>query len=465
MRGIISAAAYLPHRRLDRTTIAAVAGTGGGPGTRTVASYDEDATTLGVEAARLALAPVATRPGALWFSTVSPPYVDKTNATAIHAALHLPHDVLAADLGGAVRSAVAALRIALDSPQPTLVIAADVRTGLPGSADESAGGDAAAALMIGDDTDGDVLAEFLGAGTATREFTDRWRTPGDVRSKQWEDRLSETYYGPLVDKAFADAVAAAGLTADAVAKVVISGMHARSCRSAAKSLGPNVAADDLTRTVGNPGAAQPGLLLTHALEAAEPGQVIALVVLADGADVLLFRTTEAIAAHEAVRPVAAQVAQGAPVTYGRFLTWRGLLTPEPPRRPEPARVSSSAAARNLDWKFGLIGSRDRTSGAIQIPPARVSMSGGAIDDMEPIPLADATGTIAAFTVDRMAWSPSPPVIFAMVDLDRGGRFPVELTDVDVDEVAVGGRVEMTFRRLSTADGIHNYFWKARPVRG
>ena len=93
------------------------------------------------------------------------------------------------------------------------------------------------------------------------------------------------------------------------------------------------------------------------------------------------------------------------------------------------------------------------------------MTGGAIDDMEPIPLADAVGTIAAFTVDRMAWSPSPPVIFAMVDLDRGGRFPVELTDVDVDEVAVGGRVEMTFRRLSTADGIHNYFWKARPVRG
>jgi len=24
---------------------------------------------------------------------------------------------------------------------------------------------------------------------------------------------------------------------------------------------------------------------------------------------------------------------------------------------------------------------------------------------------------------------------------------------------------MTFRRLHSADGIHNYFWKARPVRG
>jgi hydroxymethylglutaryl-CoA synthase len=26
------------------------------------------------------------------------------------------------------------------------------------------------------------------------------------------------------------------------------------------------------------------------------------------------------------------------------------------------------------------------------------------------------------------------------------------------------RVEMTFRRLFTADGIANYFWKARPLR-
>ena len=31
-------------------------------------------------------------------------------------------------------------------------------------------------------------------------------------------------------------------------------------------------------------------------------------------------------------------------------------------------------------------------------------------------------------------------------------------------VAIGDEVEMTFRRLFTADGVHNYFWKARPVR-
>jgi hypothetical protein len=30
-------------------------------------------------------------------------------------------------------------------------------------------------------------------------------------------------------------------------------------------------------------------------------------------------------------------------------------------------------------------------------------------------------------------------------------------------VAIGDRVAMTFRRLLTADGVHNYFWKARPL--
>ena len=80
------------------------------------------------------------------------------------------------------------------------------------------------------------------------------------------------------------------------------------------------------------------------------------------------------------------------------------------------------------------------------------------------PLADVLGTIVTYTVDRLAYSPSPPVVFAVVDFDGGGRPPVELTDVDADDVAIGGRVEMTFRRLFTADGIHNYFWKARPVR-
>ena len=130
--------------------------------------------------------------------------------------------------------------------------------------------------------------------------------------------------------------------------------------------------------------------------------------------------------------MAEQIAAATDLSYGTFLTWRGMVTPEPPRRPEPARVSSSAAWRNEAWKFGFVGSQDRTSGAIHLPPSRVSMRGGAVDDMDPVGRADTEATIATYTIDRLAYSPSPPIVFAVVDFDGGGRFPVELTDVDPD---------------------------------
>ena len=85
--------------------------------------------------------------------------------------------------------------------------------------------------------------------------------------------------------------------------------------------------------------------------------------------------------------------------------------------------------------------------------------------MEPAPMSDAIGTIATFTLDRIAYSPSPPIAFAVVDFEDGGRLPMELTDVDAASLEMGQQVEMTFRRLFTADGLHNYFWKARPIRG
>ncbi len=460
-RGILAAAGYVPHGRLDRAEISSFVGSGGGKGTRSVAWYDEDTTTLGVEAARLAKrsAP-GVSPAALFFSTVSPAYVDKTNATGVAAALRLDSDVLAADFGGAQRSAVGALLAALRGSGPVLTVAADTRSGLPGGGDEASGGDAGSALLIGDDADGPLLAEYLGSASLSEEFTDRWRTPGDVRSKLWEERFGETVYVPLGERAWREALKNAELEADAVDQVIVTGLHSRAVRVLTGKIGvKEKLVDDLSGSVGNTGSAHPALLLAATLEAASPGQVIALVVLADGADVLLFRAGPA-AGEAALRSVAGQVAAGTTVPYGKFLSWRGALTVEPPRRPEPARMSASAAARNEDWKYAFAGRRDPVSGNPQLPPLP---TGG-----EPVPMSDVPATVATFTIDRLAYSPSPPIVFAVLDFDGGGRYPAEITDVKEADIAtdvvVGARVEMTFRRLSTADGIHNYFWKARPLR-
>jgi 3-hydroxy-3-methylglutaryl CoA synthase len=468
VRGIIGAAGYVPYWRLDRSQIAATFGSGGGKGTRAVASYDEDTTTMGVEAARLALksAPGAD-PQALTFATAAPAYLDKTNATAIHAALRLDSDVAAFDFGGAIRSSVGALRAALRPGSPVLVVSADIRDGQATSAEESAGGDAAAAVIVGSDEDAPVIAELLGVGTATDEFIDRWRTPGDRRSKVWEERFGETKYVPLGEQAWNAALKAAELSADQVDRLIVTGPHGRAVRALAPKLGvdKDKLVDDLAATVGYTGTAHVGVLLTSALEQAKAGDVIGVLSLADGADALIFRATDALASWKPARTVAAQIDARNDVTYGKFLAWRGEVSLEGPRRPEPGRISASISGRREDWKYGFVGSKDRSSGAVHLPPARVSMKGGAVDDMEPAPMSDELGTISAFTIDRIAYSPSPPIVFAVVDFDGGGRSPVELCDVDADAIEMGDRVEMTFRRLYTADGIHNYFWKARPIRG
>jgi hydroxymethylglutaryl-CoA synthase len=472
--GILGWGVHLPHWRLDRTTIAAVARTGGGRGTRAVASFDEDATTMAVAAGRAALASAPAAPASLWFATVAPPYLDKTNATAIHAALRLDRTVPAYDAVGSTRSAVGIVRTALAlataGAGPVLAVAADLRTGRPGSADESVGGDGAAALLVGSSAEGPVLAELVAGGSATEELLDRWRTPGDPTSKVWEERFGETRYVALATDAWNDALKAAGLrgpnaeggmSAAQVDRVIVTGSHERGAASVAKALGltPDPVVAEVAAAVGNTGAAHPALLLAAVLEDAGPGETIAQIVLADGAEVLLWRTTEALAAYRAGRthPVVAVRDQlaGGTLAYGTYLAWRGFLPVEPPRRPEPARPSASAARRSDAWKYGFVGS-ERDDGSVHLPPSRL--------DQHARPMADAVGTIVTFTVDHLAYSPNPPVVFAVVDFDGGGRLPVELTDVEAGEVAIGQRVEMTFRRLFTADGIHNYFWKGRPLQ-
>jgi hydroxymethylglutaryl-CoA synthase len=467
---IVAYGPYIPSWRLDRRAIAAALGSGGAKGTRAVASYDEDSTSMAVEAARAALAaaPEGWAPELLLFATSTPAYLDKTNATAVHAALGLREATGAYDVAGSARSGSGALRLARSSSAPSLVVLADVRTGLPGGGDESAGGDAAVAFAFGGAAStGPALVEALGEASSSGEFLDRWRRPGDTSSRVWEERFGEAAYVPLARSAITDALKAAGITADAIDHLVVTGLHARAVRSVTGWIGARREApvDDLGATVGNTGTAHPGLLLASALDRAEPGAVIVVVHLADGADVTVYRAAEALTAYRGrqVTTVADQVAAGREgLAYASFLTWRGMITREPPRRPDPPSPAAPPSLRHQGWKFGFEASRCEVCGTRHLPPARVCMECHTADRMATERLADVEGTVATYTVDRLAFSLAPPVLAAVIDFDGGGRFQCEMTDVDPAEVAIGSRVRMTFRRLYTAtSGVHDYFWKAR----
>ena len=346
---------------------------------------------------------------------------------------------------------------------------ADLRTGLAGGAEERDTGDGGVAFLCGPDG---AVAELIGRGAASDEFLDRWRVPGEVDSHVWEERFGEEMYVPLAREAFADALKSAGVTENDVDHAIVAGLHARAVKAVTAGLGvakENVA-PDLTVSVGNLGAAQAGLALADVLERAVPGQVIVVLSLADGADALVLRTTEALtAAQEARRAarvptVAEQVASGRDdLSYAAFLTWRGQLHREPPRRPDPERPGAPIVRRSEGWKYAFAASTCTACGFRHMPPTRACLSCRAIDQMRPERLADVGGTVATFTIDHLAFSLSPPVIGVIVDFDGGGRYRCELTDARPDELSIGDRVAMTFRRIYTADGVHNYFWKARPA--
>src|SRR6185436_7523987 len=370
MRGIVSYGAYLPYWRLERKSIAEALGSAAGTGTRAVASYDEDTTSLGVEAGRAALRGASVVPQALYFATSDPAYLDKTNATAIHAALDLPTSAFAVDVVGSVRSAVGAMRAARDARTPALAVLSDIRTGLPGGGDEREGGDGAAAFLFADDAaDARVWAEPLGGASATAEFLDRWRLPGDPASRQWEERFGEHAYVPLGEAALTEALKQAGVTAPAITRLIVAGPHGRAVKRVAAAAGvkKEAIADDFLASIGNAGAAHAGLMFAAALDGAKADDVVAVVSLADGADASVWRLTGA--AH---RPsgVAAQLAGGGRVSYPTFLSWRGFLKREPPRRPDPQAPEAPPARRAEAWKFGFTGSRCQACGARHLPPQR-----------------------------------------------------------------------------------------------
>jgi hydroxymethylglutaryl-CoA synthase len=459
--GILRYGSYVPYFRLTRAAI------GAGKGERAVASYDEDSVSMAVEAAR-----DAVRGGValdtILFATLSPPYAEKLNTATIQAALDLPQEVSSAELGGSSRMGLGALLLGLDiasAGRRTLVCAGDVVVGAPGGARESQGGDAAVAFVTGGD--GEAIARLVGRASATIEILDVWRLPEERFGRQWEERFTADTMAAAITDTAKRALDSAAVAPSSLSTVILDGTNPRSMAGLPKALGlePGQLADPLSASVGRAGTAHVGLLLARALDGAQPGDRILVVCEADGADALVFEVTPAIKDLPPVRAVDRWIASKRnDLAYNTYLKWRGVLPFEPPRRPDPERPAAPPMRRHERWKLAFVGSRCTKCQAGHLPPQRVCVKCGAVDQMRDERFADTSCRVATYTLDHLAYSLQPPVVAAFVDYEGGGRFSCELTDVAPKDVAIGNNLEMTFRRLFTAQGVHNYFWKARPGR-
>jgi hydroxymethylglutaryl-CoA synthase len=297
---------------------------------------------------------------------------------------------------------------------------------------------------------------------------DVWRNPEDRFIKQWEGRfiLGEGYTAQM-KAAVKGVLKKYNLKPENIAKVVFPAPDARTHQGLVKSLGfsPEQAQDPLLASVGFCGAAHPLLMLAAALEQAKPGDLLLLTAYGDGADALLFKTTDAVCANPAAKTVQSFLEKKMMFSsYARFLSYRGILEAQPG---EPFRLLPSATAtwRETNTSLRLHASRCNFCGTAAYPIQRVCFNCRTRDDFDEIRLSDKQATVFTFTRDNLAGRSDDPVLIQTVaEFDGNIRFYGLMTDFEPTESKIGMRVEPTFRRLYEGAGFHNYFWKLRPIR-
>ena len=437
-----------------------------------MANFDEDSVSMAVAAAIDCLNGTEREEiDGLLFATTTPPYAEKQCASIIATALDLRRDIFTADITDVLRAGTTALKSALDSvaagsAKNVLVVASDNRQGAPKGEAERNSGDGAVAFIISEDA---VIAEQAGSYTITENMMDTWRSAGDQFVRSWEDRFAiEEGLERIMGEAVSGFMEKEGVSVKDVAKLALYSPDARRHGQLARHLGfqPEQVQDPLFGRMGNTGAAFPLMLLAGALEDGSPGQLLLTVAYGDGSDVLGFRTTSKIGERGHGLGVSGFLDSGQVLdSYETYAKWRNVwLTDSSSRRPDPQSPSVTALWRESDQNIKFHGGVCNQCGYVQYPPQRVCVECQSRDDSTPIRLSDKLGTVFTYSLDYLAGTVDTPLAVVVVDFEPGGRVLCMMTDREVGEVQIGMPVQMSFRKLRVVNGIHNYYWKAVPLR-
>jgi hydroxymethylglutaryl-CoA synthase len=478
--GILAYGAYLPQLRLQRSSIAAAhcwfdPSLGGlGHGERTMGAWDEDSNTMAVEAARVCLAHGdRSRIEGLYLGSTSFPFLDRQNAVLVGEALRLNGDLQTFDLAGSQRAGTSALMAALKGAamgEQGLVIGSDKRRTKAASTAEMSYGDGAAAVLVGE---GDVVAELVGSHTRSIDFIDHFRTQQSEFDYQWEARwIRDEGLLKIVPDAVHALLQNSDIGAGSIDHFCCPVGSASEQKALARKLGIRAEAlqDTLASQCGNTGAAHALLMLVGALEVAKTGKLIMVLGFGQGCDVLLFRTTAALAKLPESSGLKACLANGREEhNYFKFLAFNGLLTMEHGLRAETDKNTGlSTAYRNRELTTGFVGGKCSACGTVQIPatPICVNPQCASVGTQLPHPFADASAVLNSYTADRLTYSLNPPAYYGMIQFAQGGRIMIDFADVvPAQGLAVGMPMRMVFRvrDYDHKRGFRRYYWKAAPI--
>lgn len=475
--GILGYGAHIPRTRISRTAIFDAVGWAQpalkayAKGARAFAAWDEDAITMGVEAARGALADSGV-PDALAFASTTAPFLDRQNAGVIAAALDLPPATHCYDFAGSQRAGLSAiLPLVQERSARTLVVASDKRPVKAASALEMLAGDGAAAMLVGA---GAPLAVIEGVNAVYGDFVDHYRTAASGVDYALEERwYREAGLGTLAPAAIGPLLERCGLRAEAVDRFIAPLANPALARAVAEAAGvrPDALADPLFDDCGHTGCAHPLLMLAAALDSAGPGEKILVAAFGQGCDAMLLTATDRLADAPA-RGAALQALarRRTEENYARFLAAGARLDIDYGMRAERDNRTAQTVAFNKSRDvYGFVGGECAACGAAQFPKSRrcVNPDCAALDTQKDHRFADRTGTIKTYTEDWLAFTRSPPLVYGNVSFEGGGNVFMEMTDFAPGEAAVGGRVAMRFRikDIDGPRGFHRYFWKAAPADG
>lgn len=406
--------------------------------------------------------------GGLFFATTTSPYKEKQISATAALALDLPPAIVTADFCNSLRAGTTALQRAVEavscgSVDRVLVIASDMRLPTPGSEFETLFGNGAAAFLI---SRKNVAAEYRDYYTVSDEIHDVWRSDEDRYVRSWESRFTrDAGYMRVLPDAVLTFLKKAKLSEKEISKIAFYAPTANDHRSVAKTLGlqKTQVQDHMFDRIGDTGAAFILMQFASVLESAYPGDAIIVAGYGSGADVSQWAVVKTYSPGIGIQSL---LDSKKPLKdYRKYLRWRNMIeTVSGRRRPPTPTPSASALWREIGQNLSLRGVRCLSCGTIQYPPQLICYKCHGRGNFEAYRFSNKKAKVITYTVDYMSPSPDPPAVVAVLNFEGGGRMFLTMTDKEVDQVKIGMEAGVSFRKLFSTEGIHNYFWKCVPDR-